>query len=170
VKRCAAAIVAVALVLAGCGSHKRVVVDERRGKLAGVRLGDTSSRVRAVHGQEKRREGFVPTRADRFTGPPAILAGARTPETLDYEDEAYLVSPGFGVVSMMTVAGGARTRAGVAIGDDLDTVRSRYGRVVCGKTPGGEAPSYPWCRARVDHIGVFFGGDPIESITLTRMR
>ena len=166
--RCAA-VVALAVVLVGCGGHKRLVVDERRGELGGVRFGETSARVRAVHGHEKRRAGFSPTRADRYTGPPAIPV-ARTPETLDYETEAYLVSPGFGVVSMTTVAGGARTRAGVAIGDDLSAVRARYRRVVCGKTRGGEAPGYAWCRARVGEIAVFFGGDPVASITLTRIR
>jgi hypothetical protein len=33
---------------------------------------------------------------------------------------------------------------------------------------GGEPPKYRWCRTTVAHVRVFFGGDPIESITLTR--
>jgi hypothetical protein len=170
-RRRAAVVAALAIGVAGCGSRERVVVDERRGEVAGIHFGDTSTRVRAVRGREKGREGFVPTEArGRYTGPRAIPVGARTPETLDYETDAYLVSPGFGVLSMTTVAGGATTRAGVSIGDDLDAVRSRYQRVICRETPGGEAGSYRWCRARVGHVAVFFGGDPISSITLTRLR
>lgn len=33
---------------------------------------------------------------------------------------------------------------------------------------GGETPTYSWCRVVVGDIRVFFGADPIESITLTR--
>jgi hypothetical protein len=32
---------------------------------------------------------------------------------------------------------------------------------------GGETPTYPWCRALIGDTRVFFGRDPIESITLT---
>ena len=74
---------------------------------------------------------------------------------------------------MATLEKGARTRAGVGIGDELERVRERYDRVQCGEAVageplfGGEAPMYRWCRALVDEVRVHFGGDPIESITMT---
>jgi hypothetical protein len=73
---------------------------------------------------------------------------------------------------MITLAEGARTRAGVGIGDDLERVREAYDRVDCGEAVGGEpvfggdTPMYPWCRVLGD-IHVFFGEDPIDSITLS---
>jgi hypothetical protein len=69
---------------------------------------------------------------------------------------------------------GAQTRAGVRVGDGLELVRIRYGRVHCGEAVageplfGGELPTYPWRRALVGDVRVFFGGEPIDSVTLTR--
>jgi hypothetical protein len=75
---------------------------------------------------------------------------------------------------MATLADGAETRAGVGVGDDLERVRERYRRVSCGESVagesllGGDTPMYPWCRAIVGNVRVFFGENPIESITLTK--
>jgi hypothetical protein len=76
---------------------------------------------------------------------------------------------------MATLENGARTRAGVAVGEDLSRIREHYDRVKCGEAVagesllGGEPPTYRWCRAIVGGIRVFAGGDPVESITLTRL-
>lgn len=158
-----------------------ILVDERAGVLRGVQFGDTSVRIRARLGAPSDDEdGFFPAGAD-FTGPPSIPSprsdqgGRARPETLHYEDTAYLVSPTVGVFSMASLAEGARTRAGVGVGDDLERVRERYDRVSCGDAIAGEPlfgedyPTYPWCRTKVGAIDVFFGEDPIESITLTRL-
>jgi hypothetical protein len=86
------------------------------------------------------------------------------------------VSPSVGVFSMATLADGARTRAGVGVGDDLDDVRQAYERVNCGEAIAGEPlfgddyPTYPWCRALVGSVRVFFGEDPIASVTITSYR
>lgn len=55
-------------------------------------------------------------------------------------------------------------------------MRERYDeRVECGEAVagealvGGETPMYPWCRVRVGDSIVFFGEDPIESVTLARL-
>lgn len=75
---------------------------------------------------------------------------------------------------MATLEKGARRRSGVGVGDPLDAVVDRYDGVRCAEAVagepllGGETPTYRWCRALVDGTRVFFGGDPIESITLTR--
>jgi hypothetical protein len=156
-----------------------VLVDERAGLLHGVRFGDTEDEVRARLGEETDdRNGVFPEGA-RYTGPFAIPSpvtdqGSRTPPSeLHYDDTAYLVSPTIGVFSMTTLEPGARTWGGIGVGDDLELVPNRYDRTKCGEAYageplfGGEAPTYPWCRALVGGVRVFFGGDPIESITLT---
>ena len=157
-----------------------VMVDERSGVLNGVRFGDSEAEVRARHGEPSDDDdGFFPEGAD-FTGPPSLPSPRsdqrppREPTPLHYDDAAYVVSPTRGVFAMASLAEGARTRAGVGVGDELRLVRERYDRVVCGEAItgedlfGGELPMYPWCRALVrDGIRVFFGEDPIHSITIT---
>jgi hypothetical protein len=179
----AVAVVAVVTLRGGEEAPARpVVVDERRGTLDGIAFGETAAEVRAVRGEpDDEHPGFFP-QGVRYTGPPGIPSPRsdqrlrRPPLPLHYGDESYLVSPTVGVFSMATVAHGARTRAGIGIGDDLDAVRERYGRVRCGVAVageavlGGETPTYAWCRALVDDVRVFFGGDPVASITLTSYR
>ena len=175
---------AVALLLPVCakdGAQGPATVDERAGVLAGVRFGDRAEDIRQHLGPPTdRKPGFFPADHD-YSGPPAISAPAADqgrpsvrPITLHYKDLAFLVSRHVGTFSMATLAEGARTRAGVAVGDELTRVRQRYKRVNCGEQGvgkpvfGGELPTYRWCRTVVAGVRVFFGGDPIESITLTR--
>ena len=160
--------------------HPVVLVDERAGVLRGVRFGDTTARIHARLGDPSDEEdGFFPAGTD-FTGPPSIPSPRSDrghlapPEELHYDDTAYLVSRTAGVFAMASLADGARTRAGVGVGDELERVDEAYGRVSSGEAIAGEPlfgddyPKYAWCRAKVGAVSVFFGGDPIESITLTR--
>jgi hypothetical protein len=170
----------VALVLAGCAQHSapearsRVVVDERAGIVRGIHFGDSAHEIRRRLGKPTdTRTGFFPAGAD-YTGPPAIaVRGSGRPTTLHYGDTAFLVSQSSGAFAMATLAKTARTRAGVAVGDDLDRVRERYRGVSCGEAAAGEpalggaVPKYHWCRTVIDGTHVFFGGDPIASITVT---
>ena len=177
----ALAVTILALALRDDAAGTPVRVDERAGMLRGVRFGDSSARVRELLGEPSDREqGFFPEDAD-FTGPPSIAApqsdqGTRVPpETLHYDDTAFLVSRTVGVFSMATLSPAAETRHGVGVGDPLERVRERYASVRCGEAVAGEAlfgdtPMYPWCRARVGDVDVFFGEDPIESITITRLK
>lgn len=161
------------------GEAQPVLVDERAGVLHGVRFEDGENAVRARLGEETDdRPGFFPAGAD-YTGPSAIPSpvsdrGSRIPPSeLHYDDTSYLVSPTVGVFSMATLERGARTRAGVGVGDELELVRERYDQVKCGRAIagepllGGEPPTYRWCSALVGEVRVHFGGDPVESITLT---
>jgi hypothetical protein len=168
-------LVLAAFVLGGCSDEAEnpVLVDERAGILRGVRFGDTESRIRARLGEPTDDEDGVFPGGRRFTGPPSIPVPASDratrarPAELHYDDTSFLVSPTTGVFSMATLAEGARTRAGVEIGDDLDRVREVYNRVDCGETAyGAESFNYPWCRVLGD-VHVFFGDDPIDSITLS---
>ena len=111
-----------------------------------------------------------------YTGPVGIPSPAsdqrppRMPTPLHYDDTSYLVSPTIGVFSMATLERGARTGSGVGVGDELALVRSRYRSVSCGEFDNGEGHTYPWCRALVGDVRVFFGDDPVASITLTSYR
>jgi hypothetical protein len=181
-----AAAVAVVVVVGalvadgGDDAPRSVLVDERGGSLHGVRFGDGEPAVRERLGPPSDdAQGVFPEGRD-YTGPPAIPSPRsdqrppRMPTPLHYGDTAYLVSPTVGVFSMSTLESGARTRAGVGIGDDLDRVRARYDGAHCSESVagepvfGGETPMYPWCRVIVAGTRVFFGEDPIQSITLTR--
>lgn len=175
----------VALIGAGCtlGDEDNaakpatsVLVDERAGSLLGVRFGDTEDEVRARLGEPTDDyEGVFPEGAE-YTGPqfipiPESDAGVAAQKPLHYGDSAFLVSRTVGVFAMITLDGGARTKAGVAIGDELEKVREVYERVECGDAVGGEAigggetPTYPWCLVR-GKVRVFFGEDPIDSIMI----
>jgi hypothetical protein len=69
---------------------------------------------------------------------------------------------------------GATTSRGVGVGDPLSGVRRNYENAVCARAVAGEplfgdeVPTYPWCRIRRGDVEVFFGDDPIQSITVTR--
>jgi hypothetical protein len=170
------------LAVGGDGASEAVVVDERAGVLRGVHFGDTSAEVRGRLGEPSDdADGFFPEGAD-YTGPPAIPSPASDqarrapPDELHYDDTAYLVSATAGVFSMAILADGARTRAGVGVGDELERVRELYDQVDCGEAIAGEPlfgddyPTYPWCRAIVGGVRVFFGEDPVESVTIPSYR
>lgn len=149
------------------------VVDERAGEYGGVGLGASGERVEEQLGDSERSDGFFPLDSESFTGPPSIPTPGGRPEVLKYEESAFLVARKGGVVALMVTAEGVATRAGVAVGEPLERVEEAYSAVRCGEAPAGEAvvgedPTYPWCRATVGDVKVFFGGDPIESVTLTR--
>ena len=182
-----ALVLVLSLLLSGCANHRSrdaepsSVVDERAGVVSGVRFGDSVEQIRQRLGPPTdSKPGFFPD-GDDYTGPPAISAPAADqrrprvrPSALHYNDLAFLVPRQVGTFSMASLTDGARTRAGVAVGDELDRVRERYQRVTCGEqgfgepVRGGERPTYRWCRTVVAGVRIFFGGDPIESITLTR--
>lgn len=174
----AAAAVAVVALSGDDDAEAVVLVDERDGVLHDVRFGDTLQSLRRTRGDPTDdAQGFFPEGAD-FTGPPSIPNPRSdrhvAPTPMHYDDSAYLVSPTVGVFAMATLEFAARTRAGVGVGDALELARERYARVNCGEAVagealfGGESPKYPWCHALVGSVGVFFGEDPIESITLLR--
>ena len=169
-----AALVVVAV--AGCGgsSSKPTPVDENAGTLGGVHFGETSAQVKDKLGDPSDdAQGFFPKGAT-YSGPPGITSpdqGAGTPpKTLHYGKSAFLVSPTVGVYAMATTAKDSTTKAGVGIGDPLAKVATSFKHIDCGQTAGGEGPqpTYDWCRATLPKAKVFFGGDPIRSITLTR--
>jgi hypothetical protein len=149
------------------------VVDERAGAYGDVRLGASAQEVEAAFGVPDRSDGFFPLDGESFTGPDFIATPGGRPKVLKYDEAVFLVAREGGVIALMTTAEGAATRAGVAVGEPLERAREAYEAVRCGESPAGEAllgesPTYPWCRTAVGAGEVFFGGDPIESVTLMR--
>lgn len=149
------------------------LVDESSGRFGGVGLGSSEAEVRRVFGEPGEGDGYFPL-GERYRGPPSVsFTGYEPPVVLRYDDAAFLLVDG--VFSLMTTDEGATTRRGVGVGDPLARVRERYARVRCGTAPAGEGvfgsdDAYPWCRTRVGDVDVFFGDDPIESVTLTRVQ
>jgi hypothetical protein len=174
---------AAAFVLSGCSftvddgeSGPPMTIDEHAGTYAGVGFGSTAADVRAVFGPASAGDGPAPL-GEAWRGPEFIpFPGRAAYTTLNYEEATFFVTAERGVYWFMTTNDGDATRAGVHVGDPLALVRERYDRVACGSTFAGEPlfrpdpPRYPWCRARVGAVEVFFGDDPIEAISLRRVR
>jgi hypothetical protein len=167
---------AAALVLAipanGAGAARQepvVHVNTQLGTLAGVRMGDTAGAVERRLGPTTYATGFLPRSAKRFTGPRSIHAvDGIQPAVAQYRDHAFLIGS-VGTYALTTVAPGAVTQRGVRIGGRLDSVRTAHPKAHCGRYPGGEAAVYRWCSARIGPNKVFFGGNPIESMTIVRV-
>jgi hypothetical protein len=172
----------LAIALAGCdvseletGPARRTTLEER-GTYGGVGLGSSEAEVRAALGEPGGGDGYKPLSESDYRGPPHIRAlGGVKPILLRYDESAYLLNARTKrVFSMIVSKPGATTRAGVGVGDPLSGVRRNYENPVCGRAVAGEplfgdeVPTYPWCRIRRGDVEVFFGDDPIQSITVTR--
>lgn len=64
---------------------------------------------------------------------------------------------------------GARTLAGIGLGDSLRKARAGYPRVSCDvRNQDSEYEPYPYCTARLKRgLYIWFGQDPIRSITIS---
>jgi hypothetical protein len=149
------------------------LIDEQHGLYGQVGFGSTEAQIRATFGEPGDGDGFFPLDADSYKGPPFIKApDGKEPTVLRYEEVAFLVSSD-GVFAITVTRPAASTRAGVSSGEAIQAVRESYERPSCGEAVAGEplfgdsTPTYPWCRVRLARTNVFFGGDPIESVTLT---
>jgi hypothetical protein len=149
------------------------LIDEEQGRYGEVAFGSTEANIRAAFGEPGGGDGFVPLDADSYRGPPSIRSpDRRKPTLLRYEEVAFLVSSD-GVFGITVIRPEASTLGGVRIGQPLRVVEEKYERPRCGEAVAGEplfgseTPTYAWCQVRIASTNVFFGGDPIESITLT---
>ncbi len=180
--RAGAAVVAAALLAApgctffvddGVPPAPPRTIDEHTGSYGGVAFGASVADIRSAFGEPLPGDGYAPD-GERFRGPEFIPTPEDRPSAkLKYEETAFLVAASVGMYSLMTTNEGDATRAGVAVGDPLARAKAAYENVRCGESVAGEPlfgdelPTYPWCRARVDDVDVFFGDDPIASITLS---
>ena len=180
-RRLLIALVSTAVLGFGCGGDSEPeardgpLLDERAGAFRGVTLGDAPREVERRRGAPQRpptsREATPTEAADDVratfggTQPPTSRATLRV---FNYSDATYLSTREDGVYAVLVTADGARTRAGIAIGDPLDEVRRRYRAFQCGvKNASSEYVDVPYCAGRVApgrHL--WFGGDPVKSVTL----
>jgi hypothetical protein len=172
--RTCASIVAVALaVLVGCEAREEpVTIDERVGEYRSVRFGSSEREVIRVFGEPNRESGFAPVgRSPAEIGvPQSIKTPGGPPLLLKYEHVAFLITPGTGVYAMIVTEAGTTTTRGVAIGDKMEDARRRYS-LRCLDVAGGESlldgqEFYSSCGANIGRARIWFGRDPIKSITL----
>ena len=144
------------------------LVDDERGAYRGVRIGDGVDEVANALGEPERSPGFAPAgESPADAGVPQTLPGPGT--VLKYEDVSLLAGQQ-GVYALMVTERGARTKRGVAIGDSMADARRAY-ELKCIDVAGGESllgeqEFSPSCRASVGRLRIWFGRDPIRSITL----
>ena len=161
---------AAVMGLAGCGGGPEpTIVNTLRGTYRGVGIGATTRSVERVFGHRPlsgQNEPISPRKEDFVDiGGPTVIAGA-CGTTLRYDHVTFLVCDGR-VTGFIVAQSGARTERGVAIGDNADKAASRYPELTCGQAPF-EGGSYPYCGGRIAaHRWVWFGRDPVRSITVT---
>ena len=91
--------------------------------------------------------------------------------TVAFDDRSFLLTRSTGAFAVFVWNPAARTRRGVAIGDDLESVRRRYPGARCGREVEDDGPdTFPSCTVRVGRRIVTFAKDPIESFTLGQGR
>lgn len=177
------------MVLASCGQVSKAQdvptlaqIDERAGTVADIGIGSSKADVETKLGRYKRPAEAYPTApADRseeqtagpwsvITGPHHLGPGGKRGEqvTLRYDGAALFVFRDR-VFGIMVSAGNARTSKGVQIGDRLDAARKAYPTVRCegassSDTSATQAANCSGFLRR--NRWVYFGGDPIRSITI----
>jgi hypothetical protein len=166
---------------AACGDDDRAarspptVVDERAGTVDGVGLGDGRDAIRRAlgPGTEGRMIPTVPREIEfEKLGLPWTLdpvPGVRRTEVLTIRRNgvSLLVAPRVGAYAVFVWRPGARTTEGIAVGDALDAARTRYDDLRCAaRNRDSEYASYPYCTGRVGDNYLWFGQDPIRSISV----
>ncbi|MDP8909748.1 MAG: hypothetical protein M3N47_11700 [Chloroflexota bacterium] len=169
--------------LGGCGEStaaQSVPVDERNGSVQGVSLGDSLAEVkRRLPGgieADVRTSRTLPLVGDQEElGLPAVIDPPRDGIPLErfgllrYRHLSISFAPPTGAYVMKIAIPGAGTRAGVAIGDRLDAARTAYPNMRCDvQNRNSEYVPYPYCTTKLkDGLYIWFGQDPIRSITLS---
>jgi hypothetical protein len=172
----------VAGALAACGDESDaarpppdVVIDERAGTFDGVGLGDRPAEIRRAlgRGTDRRMISRLPRRLSvtelglPWTLDPVPGVSRKKVLTMRRDGVSMLVAPRTGAYAVFVWRPRARTSRGVAVGDDLDAARERYEDLRCDvRNRNSEYGSYPFCEGRVGDTYVWFGQDPIRSISL----
>jgi hypothetical protein len=154
------------------------IIDLRAGTFEGVGIGDTPDEVREAFGEPPASDerGAQPSGADQFRGPthfrswpdPDPGSGFVPPPVYRYPHVAFFDDGHERISAVMVIAPGAATPEGVAVGDPLASVEGVY-PVRCGDEFGAGEPPYPACVGRLGaERWAWFGGDPIENITVGR--
>jgi hypothetical protein len=167
VKRVVASI-ALAVALGGCGGDASdSTLDLNAGTYGGVGLGSAAADIRArFGGGESAPNGPAAPLGSEFSEIGGAISiplphGGRVEDRdiLRYDDVAFLLADDRVFALVVT--------AGAEIGHSLREV-SRGRSLRCGVTSGGgEYREYPYCVGRVADHFVWYGEDPVRSITLS---
>jgi len=184
-----AAVAAAASV--GCGDQDRALgpslkTDELRGTFDGVGIGDDKAAVRRRFGDFDRFPQAYPIEPLEIkddggsggsgspwsvvTGPhhlgPGGLGGEQV--TLRYRGASFFVRDDR-VFGFLVTDPRGQTRGGVGIGDDLSEARDQYPNFDCEEESQGDTTAVRKAACSGQVPGgryLYFGGDPIESITV----
>jgi hypothetical protein len=177
------AITAAALVLLGVallvyrgtddGGSDSLVVDEQQGSYRGVALGASREDAEDALGKAPPWTGddpLGPLEPGWQRGAPrgALIVG--TLDALRYPRVAAHLADGQ-VVELIVAEPGAKTTRDVGVGDRLAAVRRAYPDLPCGTVRSGQAGRFPYCGGQIaGNRWLWFGGDPVGSITLASVR
>jgi hypothetical protein len=159
----------------GTARVPQTVVDEQSGSVDGVTLRDGRKAIRRALGPGKdgRMLRITPDHVDftslglPWTEDPVPGVRMRDVVTMRRDGLSLLVAPHHGAYAIFVWRRNAQTTRGVRVGDDLETVPREYSDFRCGvRNRTSEYPSYPYCLGRVGDTYVWFGQDPIRSITV----
>ena len=138
--------------------------------VGGVGLGSSRDAVVRRFGEPVTGDGIFPPGED-YTGPVSLVS---IQGSLRYDGVSFLLGPSDIVDGFVLTRERSDLAGAVRVGNELDDVREKYPGATCGESVAGEAligdnPTYPWCAPRLrGETRVHFGGDPINSITVTR--
>lgn len=146
-----ATVAGIGLATRGSSKSARILqIDEERGSVGRVVIGETRANVLSVLGKAA---------GDKPTG--------RT-EVLSYRHLTITLRAG-SVSSVRTDDPAARTLKAVRIGDPLSAARASYGKAAaCNPNSPDQQAAHPYCRVKVASGQLLVTGDPIRSITLFR--
>jgi hypothetical protein len=170
-----------------CDDTRRgaALIDENRGTYGGVGIGASPAGVRLVLGARRFAgpdEPLTPRNArstsaiggPKFFRPPcrptaAGRGGSSRVRLLRYAQASFLFCENR-VVALVVSDRRARTQAGLGIGDRLEQARRLYRGLRCHRAPAAEG-GYPFCVGRLQpQRSLWFGDDPIGSITISAAR
>jgi hypothetical protein len=178
------ALLAGALIVPGCPCDERaaievsapgVRIDERAGTVGRAALGDGPRELRRAFGRpqaEGENVRSMPRELDTAdigvpwsVAPPPEIKGVTLAR---YDGMSVDIARPHGAYVFFVWRPGSRTASGIRIGDDLESVRERHPGFRCGvRNRNSEYAPYPFCEGRVGDTHVWFGQDPIRSITLS---
>jgi hypothetical protein len=155
------------------GGPDSLVVDEQQGSYRGVELGDSREDAEDALGEAASWTGddpLGPLEPGWQRGAPrgALIVG--TLDALRYPRAAMHLANGE-VVEMIVAEPEAKTTRDVGVGDPLAAVRRAYPDLPCGMVRSGQAGRAPYCGGQIaGNRWLWFGGDPVGSITLASVR
>jgi hypothetical protein len=154
------------------GSGSRVV-DEQNGSYRGVELGDSREDAEDELGDAPPWTGsqpLGPLQPGWQQGAPrgAMIVGAV--DALRYPRVAVHLADDE-VVELIVAEPDGKTTRDVGVGDRLAAVRRAYPDLACGRISRGQTAQAPYCGGQIaEDRWLWFGGDPVRSITLASVQ